>query len=202
MVQLAKANGARFLLDEAHGFGAMGPGGKGVAAHFGVSAEIDLLMGTFSKSFASIGGFAAGPRDVIDYVKHFGRSIIFTASLPPPNLAAVDAALTIMIEEPWRVEKLHANANYWRNGLKELGFDTGHSIPPVVPVRVGSEANAFVMWRALVDAGVYTNAVIYPAVPRNGAILRTSLTATHETWMLDKALAAFADMGRVLGLIR
>ncbi|GIW71245.1 MAG: 2-amino-3-ketobutyrate CoA ligase [Planctomycetota bacterium] len=198
---LVRAAGARLFVDDAHGLGTVGPGGRGTAAHYGLTDQVDLIMGTFSKSFASVGGFVAGPARVIDYIRHFGRPMLFSASLPPPNVAAVDAALTVLLEEPERLERLHANAAMWRAGLRAMGFEIGRAEGPIVPVIVGDEARTLWLWRSLLDAGVYTNCVLYPAVPRNRALLRTSVMATHEPAHLARALELFETVGRGLGII-
>ncbi|RME75997.1 MAG: aminotransferase class I/II-fold pyridoxal phosphate-dependent enzyme, partial [Planctomycetota bacterium] len=201
LVPVARRHGARVFVDDAHGLGVVGPGGRGTAAHFGMTDEVDLIMGTFSKSFASVGGFVAGDERVIDYIRHWGRPMVFSASLPPPNVAAVDAALSVMLEEPERVERVRANGERWREGLRSIGFDVGKSESPIVPVVIGDEVQCLWMWRSLVDAGVYTNCVLHPAVPRNRALLRTSVMATHEPAQLDRALELFETIGKGLGLL-
>jgi len=201
IVRAARAAQARILVDDAHGLGTLGPGGRGTAAHFGLTAEVDLIMGTFSKSFASVGGFAAGPARVIDFMRHFARPMLFSASLPPPNVAAVDAALTVMLAEPERVTRLAENAAYWRQGLREWGFDIGNTTSAIVPVVIGGEPQTLMIWKALAEAGVYVNAVLYPAVPLSRAMLRTSVIATHERAQLDRALEAMVKLARQFGVI-
>ena len=200
IVEICKQHGARILVDDAHGIGMAG-GGRGASAHFGVTDEVDLIMGTFSKSFASIGGFIAGTADVIHYVQHHARSLIFSAALPAPNLAAVLAALDIIETEPKHVRRVWKNAEYMRKGLKRLGYDTFNSQTPIIPVKIGEQFRTGLTWAALVEEGVYTNPVVPPATPPNQALLRTSYIATHRQEHLDRALVAFEKVGRNLDLI-
>jgi 8-amino-7-oxononanoate synthase len=200
LLEICHRHGARVMVDDAHGMGVIG-GGKGTAAHFGVTEETDLIMSTFSKSFASLGGFIAGDEQIIDYVQHHARAMIFSASIPPPNAAAALAALEIMRSEPERVEQLQRNGDRWRTGLQELGFDTGNSVSPIVPVIVGDDMVTFGMWRMLLDEGVYTNPVVSPATPNGRQLLRTSCMATHTDDQIDEALEAFAKIGRLADLI-
>jgi 7-keto-8-aminopelargonate synthetase-like enzyme len=173
----------------------LGPKGEGTAAHFNLTDKVDLIMGTFSKSLAGIGGFIAGEEPVIDYLKHNTRTIIFTAGLPPSNTAAVLKALEIIIREPERRARLWDNANYMKKELSLLGFDIGNSSTPVIPVIIGNEMKTFAVWRDLLDAGVYTNPVISPAVPPERSLLRTSYMATHTREQLDFCLTQFAKIG-------
>jgi len=175
--------------------GVLGPNGEGTAAHFNLTDKVDMIMGTFSKSLAGIGGFIAGEEPVIDYLKHYTRTIIFTAGLPPANTAAVLKALEIIIREPERRVQLWDNANYMKKELSLLGFDIGNSSTPVIPVIIGDEMKTFAVWRDLLDAGVYTNPVITPAVPPERSLLRTSYMATHTREQLDFCLTQFAKIG-------
>jgi len=200
LLELSHRHGARVMVDDAHGMGVMGRG-RGTAAHFGVVNETDLIMSTFSKSFASLGGFVAGDAQVIDYVQHHARALIFSASIPPPNAAAALAALEIMRSEPERVDRLQGNGERWRSGLQQLGFDTGNSVSPIVPVIVGDDMVTFGMWRMLLDEGVYTNPVVSPATPNGRQLLRTSCMATHTEDQIDEALEAFAKIGKLANLI-
>lgn len=200
IVEICKKYNARIMVDDAHGIGVTG-NGRGTAAHFGLTDDVDLIMGTFSKSFASIGGFIAGDADVVHYIQHHARSLIFSAALPAPNVAAVLTALDIIESEPQHVESLWDNCEYMRKGLKELGYNTGESNSPIIPVIIGDEYRTALTWAALIEEGVYTNPVIPPATPPNQAILRTSYTATHEKEHLDRALAAFKVVGERLDLI-
>jgi 8-amino-7-oxononanoate synthase len=200
MLEVCKRYGARVMVDDAHGIGVTG-GGRGTSAHFGLTSEVDLIMGTFSKSFASIGGFIAGNADVIYYIQHKARSLIFSAALPAPNAAAVLAALDIIETESQHVENLWDNAEYMRKGFNELGYNTGTSNTPIIPVITGPDFVTGLAWAALIEEGVYTNPVVPPATPPNGGLLRTSYTATHKKEHLDKALHAFKVVGERLDLI-
>ena len=200
IIALCKQYGARLMVDDAHSIGVLG-GGRGTAAHFGVTGGVDLIMGTFSKSFASLGGFIAGDEAVLHYIQHTARSLIFSASMPPSNVAAVLAALEVMQEEPERIERLLAIAEKMRRGFQELGFDTGASQTPIIPVIIGEDMAMLQFWKALFDAGIYVNAVLPPAVPPGKALLRTSYMATHTDEQLDRILAAFEKVGNELGII-
>jgi 8-amino-7-oxononanoate synthase len=199
IVPLCKRYGAHLLVDDAHSIGILGDHGRGTANHFGLDDQVDLIMGTFSKSFASLGGFIAGPRDILLYVQHMARTFIFSASATPANTAAALAALEVMQEEPERIVHLKALADRFRAGLKGLGFDTGTSCTPVVPIHLGERMRTLVMWKALYDRGVYTNPVIPPGVPPNKSLLRTSLMATHSFEQIDRALSVFAEV-KTLGI--
>jgi 8-amino-7-oxononanoate synthase len=199
VVELCEEFGARLLVDDAHSVGVLGENGGGTGEHFGLQHRVDLTMATFSKSFASIGGAVAGPEHVIHYLKHHARPLIFSASMPPSAVATVLGCLDVMEREPERRTRLWENADYLRNGLQSLGFDTGTSETPIIPVDSGNIEHTFVFWRALFDAGVFTNPVLPPAVPENACRLRTSVMATHTTDQLDRVLDAFARVGRQLG---
>jgi 8-amino-7-oxononanoate synthase len=200
VLDLADEFGARVLVDDAHSVGVLGDNGGGTAEHFGVQERVDLTMATFSKSFASIGGAVAGPEEVIHFLKHHARSLIFSASMPPSAVATVLACLDVMEREPERRRTLWANSDYLREGLKSLGFDVGVSETPIIPVTTGDIEHTFVFWRELFDAGVFTNPVLPPAVPESACRLRTSVMATHTTSQLDRVLDAFARVGRKLGV--
>jgi 8-amino-7-oxononanoate synthase len=200
IIRLCKEYGARLMVDDAHGIGVLG-GGRGTAAHFGVTAEVDLVMATFSKSLASLGGFIAGDEDVIHFIKHFARSFIFSASIPPADAAAALAALEIMREEPERVMQVNANGATMRQGFMGLGFDIGSSVTPVVPIIIGDDMRTTHTWRALFDAGVFVNPLISLGVPQGRQLLRTSYMATHTTGQLDRVLAVFEKIGKQMGLI-
>jgi 8-amino-7-oxononanoate synthase len=202
IVAICKKYGARIMVDDAHGIGVTGPMGRGTAAHFGLLDQVDITMGTFSKSFASVGGFIAGNADVIHYIQHHARSLIFSASLPPANAATVLACLDIIEENPQIVDQLWANANYMRARLIEMGFDVGQSNTPIIPIIIRDDLRTVLAWRALADAGVYTNPVLPPGVPANMSLLRTSYTATHTRAHLDRALEIFADVADRLDLIQ
>ncbi len=200
IVDICKRYNARIMIDDAHGIGVTGQG-HGTAHHFGLTDHVDLIMGTFSKSFASIGGFIAGDADVVHFIQHHARSLIFSAALPAPNVAAVLRALDIIETEPERVDKLWKNAGYMRQGLQDIGFDVGPSNTPIIPVILRDQYRTVLAWRALIDEGVYTNPVIPPGVPPNHSLLRTSYMATHTTEHLDRALEAFKIVGERLDLL-
>ncbi len=196
-----KRHGARLVVDDAHALGVLGPSGRGTEEHFGMHGAADLLCGTFSKSLASIGGWVAGEADVIDWMRFFGRPMVFSASLPPASVAAASAALDIMLAEPWRVARVNENAEYWRRSLGSLGFDTGASASPIVPIIIGDDLKAIMMGKQLLDAGVYVNPVVHPAVPRDMAMLRTSVMASHQRSHLDQALDVVEKVARKLRVI-
>lgn len=199
IVSLAREYGARVMVDDAHAVGVLGEHGGGTAQHFGMEGEVDLVMATFSKSFAAIGGAAAGPEEVIHYLKHNARSLIFSASMPPSAVATVLACLDVIEREPERRHKLWENALYLREGLKNLGFDTVTSETPIIPVVTGNMDRTFRFWRGLFDAGVFTNPVLPPAVPESSCRLRTSVMATHTREQLDRVLDAFRAVRQQLG---
>ncbi|HEC33751.1 MAG TPA: aminotransferase class I/II-fold pyridoxal phosphate-dependent enzyme [Chloroflexi bacterium] len=200
MIQVCRKHNARLMVDDAHSVGVLG-GGRGTATHFGVTDQVDLIMGTFSKSFASLGGFIAGDADVIHYIQHHARSLIFSASIAPANAAAVLAALEVIIEEPERSRRVMEIGERMRQGFRGLGFHVGNSQTPIVPVIFGEDMITFKAWKMLFDEGVYTNAVVSPAVPEGQALLRTSYMATHTDEQLDFVLEAFTKVGRALGVI-
>ncbi len=201
IVNLARQYGARVMVDDAHGIGVLGKTGRGTAEHFGLEDEIDILMGTYSKSLASIGGFAAASQDVVHYIKHFARPLIFSASPPPASVASVSAAIDIIEEEPERRERLWHNTRRMLEGFKGLGFDTGRSETPIIPVVVGDDKKAFKIARMLHDKGIFANVAVSPAVPNGSALIRTSYMATHTDEQLDKVLRAFEEVGKAMGLI-
>jgi len=200
IVPLAKQYNARIMVDDAHGMGVLG-GGHGTTAEFGLTKEVDLIMSTFSKSFASLGGFIAGDEDVISYIKHYARSLIFSASIPPSNAAAALAALHVMRDEPERVARVNEIGEKMRKGYIELGFEIGNSQTPVIPIIVGNDEKTFLFWKLLFDAGVFVNAVISPAVAPGHQLLRTSYMATHTDDQLDKVLDVFNQVGKRIGII-
>lgn len=199
--RIAKQYKARLLIDDAHSVGVIGKGGRGTASEFGLEDQVDLTMGTFSKTFASLGGFVAGDAKVIDYIKHHAAALIFSASPTPASVAAASAALDILIEEPWRVEKLITNSERVRAQLREAGFHVLEGRTGIVPVIVGDDMLAFQMWKALYDSGVFVNVFISPGVPPGRQMMRTSYMATHENEHLDFIIEAFKKCGKELGLI-
>jgi 8-amino-7-oxononanoate synthase len=196
LIEVCKRYGARLIVDDAHAVGTLGPGGRGTGHHFGVQKDVDLIVGTFSKSLASIGGFVAGPEDVIDWIRHFGRPGVFSASLPPASVVAATTALEVLMEHPELVDKVNSNARLLRDGLREAGFDIGDTETPIVPIVIGDERVMVGFWKELLANGVYTNAVIMPAVPRGAAVLRTSCMATHEPEQIKHAVQLMAELGR------
>jgi 8-amino-7-oxononanoate synthase len=201
MVRLASKYGAQVMLDDAHAIGVLGPGGAGTAAHFNLTDHVDLIMGTFSKSLAAIGGFIASSERVINYLKHHSRPFIFSASAAPASVAAVLAALDIMRDEPERIERLWENARFMKQRLDALGFDTGASQSPVIPIVIGNLERCFKVWRWLHDQGIFVNPVVPPAVPPGRALVRISLTAGHTRQQLSWALDKLAEVGRKFGLL-
>lgn len=199
IVELKKKHGARLMVDEAHGFGVMGQGGRGTGEHFGVHDEVDLVMATFSKSLASIGGVIAGRADVVNWIRHKARALVFSASMTPPAAAAALKALDIIEQEPERRERLWDISERVHRELRGLGFDTSPSVSPVVPVVIGDQALAFAFWRRLTDLGLFASPVVRPAVERE--LVRTVFMATHTDAQVDRALEMFQQAGRELGLI-
>lgn len=199
--ELAKKYNARVMVDEAHGMGVLGEHGRGAVEFFGVEDQVDLVMGTFSKSFASLGGFLAGPEIACHYIKHFSRPLIFTASMTPSSTAAVLQALSIIESEPERRKHLLELASYFRTGLEKLGFSIIHGMTPIVPIFVGDMNKTFMACKMLLDEGIYVNPVVAPAVPPDSTLIRTSLIATHTFEQIDRALATFAKVGKALELI-
>ncbi len=197
---LCRKYGARLMVDDAHGIGVMG-GGRGSAAHLGVTSEVDLIMSTFSKSFASLGGFIAGDEPVIHYIKHHARSLIFSASIPAANAAAALAALEIMRSEPERVQRLTAIGDRMRNGLREMGFNIGSSVSPIIPIVIGDRPRTLMAWRMLFDEGVFVNPILSPAVPEGMDLLRTSYMASHTDEQITRVLDAYCQVGKSLGQI-
>lgn len=202
IVKLAKKHSARILVDDAHGIGVMGNSGRGTAEHFGVEEDVDLIMGTFSKSFASLGGFVAGRKKVVSYIKHFARSLIFSASITPASVATVLATLDIIEKEPERRRRLWEITQKMKSGFGAMGFNTGPTETPIIPVIIGDDEKAFMLWRFLREDGIFTNPVIYPAVPKGQSLIRTSYAATHTDEELDTVLASFEKCGRLLGIIK
>jgi len=201
LLELARKYEARLFVDEAHSLGVLGPDGAGALDHFGLKGKADMVMGTFSKSFACIGGFIAADEPVIHYLRHHARSLIFSAAMPPGAVATVAACLEIIRSEPERREQVLAHGRYLRDGFQALGFETGPTETPVVPVITGSFELTLKLWRRVFDEGVFTNAVLPPAVPPNACRLRTSCIATHTRPQLDRVLDVFGRVGKELGLI-
>ncbi len=200
IVPLCQEYGARLMVDDAHSMGVLG-GGRGTAAHFGLTDDVDLIMGTFSKSFASIGGFIAGDETTVHWIQHFSRSLMFSASLPAPNVAAAMAALEVMKSEPERIERVNAIGEKMRQRYQKLGLDIGNSQTPIIPVIIGDQMMTMMIWKALFEAGIYTNVALPPAVPEGKSLLRTSYMATHTDEQLDRLLEIFEKVGKEQGII-
>jgi 8-amino-7-oxononanoate synthase len=202
IVAAAREFDAAVMVDDAHGIGVLGASGRGTAEHYGLEDEIDLVMGTFSKSMASVGGFISGDETVIDYIKHRARTLIFSAAPPPASVAAALATVEIMEKEPERRARLWENARFFSEGLRSLGLDTAGSETPVVPVVVGEDDAALAMVQRLHEEGVFVNCVLSPATPPGRALIRTSLMATHTREHLTRALEAIEKVGRELQLVK
>lgn len=201
LVKASKKYNARIMIDDAHSIGVLGKNGRGTAEHFDLEEEVDLTMGTFSKSFASIGGFISGKKDVIHHIKHTSRALIFSASPPPAAVATVIAALDILQKEPERREKLWHNYQKMKTGFTQLGFNTGQSQTPIIPIIIGKDETTFGFWKLLFENGIFSNPVISPAVPPGMSLLRTSYMATHTDEELDKVLNIFEKLGKKFGII-
>ena len=200
IVPICQKYGARLMVDDAHAIGVLG-GGRGTAAHYGLTGQVDLIMGTFSKSFASLGGFIAGDEVVVHYIKHFARSMIFSASIPPANAAAALAALDVMRTEPHHVERLTYIAEFMRRKYQRLGFNTGPSTTAIIPIIIGDDMKTFMTWKMLFEQGVFVNPVISPAVPPGMQLLRTSYMASHTDSQLAQVLEIFESVGKQMQLI-
>jgi 8-amino-7-oxononanoate synthase len=201
LVRLAKAYGVRLLVDEAHGVGTLGPGGRGAAAHFGLLDDVDLITGTFSKTFASMGGFLAGPQSVKDYLMHHSRQIMYTASFTPTVAATVLAALRILRREPELVDQVRDNAGWMRSELEAMGYECLKSDTAVVPIVVGTVDKLLIFNQRIYEEGIFANPVMPPAVPTNACLIRTSYMATHNRADLQEALDIFERVGTELGII-
>jgi len=201
LVKLAKQYHAAVMVDDAHSIGVLGKNGSGTASHFGLEDEVHLIMGTFSKSLASLGGFIAGDAATIDYLKHNSRPLVFSASMSPGNVAAVLAALKIMISEPERIAQLWRNTEHMKQGLIALGFHLGDSETPILPVYVHDLLKTFQFCKRLEEEGVFVNPVVSPGVPIGQELLRVSLMATHTAEQIDRGLAKFKQVGQELGII-
>lgn len=202
VVELKKKYGARVLVDDAHGIGVLGKNGRGTCEHFDVESDIDLITGTFSKSFGSLGGFVAGDADVIDYIQHQGRSMIFSASMTPSSVAATIKALDIIESEPERRDRLSQTTQKVCGELTRLGFNIGETETPIIPIIIGDTTKAFSFWQGLMQNGLFTNPVISPAVPEGSELLRTSFMATHTDEQIDEILNIFEKVGREFNIIK
>ena len=201
LVELAEQYNADIMIDDAHSLGVLGHQGRGTANHFGMTDKVDLIMGTFSKSFGSLGGFIAADFEIINFLKHNARSLIFSASMPPANVASVSRAIDIMLEEPERIQHLWDLSNYARNQFKQRGFDTGHSETPIIPLFVRNSEKSFQLCNRLLEDGVFVTPVIAPAVPENDALIRFALMATHTFEQVDEAVEKITRAFRDLDVI-
>ncbi|MCK5146568.1 pyridoxal phosphate-dependent aminotransferase family protein [bacterium] len=201
IVELAEKYKTRLYVDDAHSVGVMGKHGRGTAEHFGLEDKVDLTMGTFSKSFASVGGYIAGDETVIHYIKHVARSLIFSASPPPASVATVIAALDILEAEPERLDLLWKNTRKMKKGFDSMGFNTGESATPIIPIKIGKDDDCFAFWKLMFENGIFANPAISPAVPPDEAIIRTSYMATHTDEELDRVLEIFDGLGKKFGII-
>ncbi len=201
MVEIKKKYGARLFVDDAHGVGVLGEKGRGAAEHYDVLKEVDIIMCTFSKSFASLGGFVAGDKKVIEYIKHFGRPMIFSASITPAAAAAAKEALKIIKTEPERRKRLQEIANYMKSEFTKMGYNTGNTETAIIPVIIGDDEKTFKLWLALRELGIFVTPVISPAVSPDNSRIRTSYTATHSDEELEAVLKAFYQAGKMLNLI-
>ena len=200
IVELAKKYNANIMVDDAHGLGVLGHLGSGTASHFGLTDDVDLIMGTFSKSLASIGGFIAGDLDAMNYLKHNARSLIFSASIAPANAASVIAALDLIQHEPERIKKLWDNTHYALAALKAAGFDTGHSVTPIIPIIIRDDYKTFQMTKLCLERGVFVNPVVSPAVPSTSSLIRYSLMATHTVEQIDRSIEVMTKVAHEIGI--
>ncbi len=201
IVKIAKKYNSRIMVDDAHGVGVMGKNGRGTCEHYDLVDEVDLIMTTFSKSFASLGGFVVGDRKVIHYIKHFARSLIFSASITPASLASAIKALDVIQSEPWRRERLWEITRIMNKELTAMGYDTGNTETAIIPVFIRDLEKTFILWHFLRDFGIFTNPVIAPAVPPEDSLIRTSFTATHTDEDLEFILKGFYEGGKAIGVI-
>ncbi|MDZ7263475.1 MAG: pyridoxal phosphate-dependent aminotransferase family protein [candidate division KSB1 bacterium] len=201
MVRLAHKYQARIMIDDAHSCGVLGKNGRGTGEHFNMEKDIDLIMGTFSKSFASLGGFIAGDKKVVSYIKHHARALIFSASMPPSAVATVSKALDILQQEPERLTRLWTNTRKMKTAFDEMGYNTGNTQTPIIPIILGDDMITFAFWKALFEKGIFANPVISPAVEPGRSLIRTSYMATHSDDELDQVLEIFYGVGKEFGLI-
>jgi len=201
LVKLAEKYGASVMVDDAHSLGVIGKNGAGTASHFGLTDKVDLIMGTFSKSFASLGGFIAADKEVINYIKHNSRSLIFSASMTPASAAAVIATIDIMESEPERIKHLWDITAYALNGFKAAGFDTGKSETPIIPLFIRDDIKALMLTQILLTEGVFVNPVVSPAVPKEDCLIRYSLMATHTKEQVEISIEKITKVAKSLGIL-
>jgi len=194
IVKICKKYGARIIVDDAHATGVLGKTGRGTSEYFGLNhKDIDLIVGTCSKTFASVGGFAVGDEQIIHYIRHISRAMIFSAALPPSCVATISKAIDIIETEPERIKKLWDNSNYLLERFKKMGCNTGHTQTPIIPILIGDNEKTFMLWKALFENGIFTNPVISPAVPPKRTLMRVVVTASHTKEHLDRALNIFEN---------
>lgn len=201
IVALAKKYKANIYVDDAHGLGVMGKLGAGTANHFGVTDDVDMIMGTFSKSLASIGGFVAADNDTINYLKHNARSLIFSASIAPANAASVIAAVDLIQQEPERIEKLWTNTHHAMDRLRSAGFDIGHTVTPIIPIYIRDNDKTFMLTKRLLEEGIFVNPVVTPAVPSESSLIRYSLMATHTIDQIDESIDKLTTIAKELNIL-
>ena len=202
IVKLAKKYKANIFVDDAHGIGVMGKLGAGTADHFGLTNDVDMIMGTFSKSLASIGGFVAADNDTINYLKHNARSLIFSASIAPANAASVIAAIDLIQQEPERIEKLWINTYYAMDRLNAAGFDIGHTVTPIIPIYIRDNAKTFMLTKMLLEQGIFVNPIVTPAVSNESSLIRYSLMATHSIDQIDESIDKITAIAKKLDLLQ
>ncbi|HAV30210.1 MAG TPA: 8-amino-7-oxononanoate synthase [Saprospirales bacterium] len=202
IVKLAKKYKANIFVDDAHGIGVMGKLGAGTADHFGLTNDVDMIMGTFSKSLASIGGFVAADNDTINYLKHNARSLIFSASIAPANAASVIAAIDLIQQEPERIEKLWINTYYAMDRLNAAGFDIGHTVTPIIPIYIRDTAKTFMLTKMLLEQGIFVNPIVTPAVSNESSLIRYSLMATHSIDQIDESIDKITAIAKKLDILQ
>jgi 8-amino-7-oxononanoate synthase len=201
LVDLADKYNATVMVDDAHSIGVLGVNGSGTASHFGLTDRVDLIMGTFSKSLASLGGFIAADKDTINFIKHNSRSLIFSASMTPASAASVMAAIDLMKNEPERIERLWENSRHALNGFREAGFDTGKSESPIIPLFIRDDIKALILTRKLLEDGIFVNPVVSPAVPKHDCLIRYSLMATHTIEQIDTSIEKITRAAKELDIL-
>ena len=202
IVKLAKKYKANIFVDDAHGIGVMGKLGAGTADHFGLTNDVDMIMGTFSKSLASIGGFVAADNDTINYLKHNARSLIFSASIAPANAASVIAAIDLIQQEPERIEKLWINTYYAMDRLNAAGFDIGHTVTPIIPIYIRDNAKTFMLTKMLLEQGIFVNPIVTPAVSNESSLIRYSLMDTHSIDQIDESIDKITAIAKKLDILQ
>lgn len=202
LVRIADKYNATIMVDDAHALGVIGKNGSGTSSHFGLTDKVDLIMGTFSKSLASLGGFIASDKDTINFIKHNSRTLIFSASMTPASAASVLAAIDIMVSEPERIQHLWDITNFALKGFKEMGFDTGKSETPIIPLFIRDDVKALLLTQKLLAEGVFVNPVVSPAVPKEDCLIRYSLMATHTKEQVEESIEKITRVAKSLGILK